>query len=489
MSDWRGYIILGIGVAVPILLLAFRRERELLLWICLTIGISVLDARVGINLPAARIVGLLVLPYLALGAFRVTELSRTTPFQLLLAHFAYLLLLGVIFGFIFPWPEDGFIRTYFQTAPGRTIVYVVRMVADLGLILFVARQVMRGLRASTLVRMILIGTTVAAVAGLVEFATKVQLYELLTGYPIQQIANRIRGLNFEPRGLGLAVAHGLFFGSLLYMSRRGARLAWLLALHAVVLALTVSASALLAALAMWIALFIVEPKGRRLSLLGGGAAAVGVAALAVYGAALAVTQSWSINLIQRFSVEQIRAAAAESSFESMVMFLDIFDLTAVLALRANPAAAAVGAGPGLVTLPASHFIPQDVIRWSWVGASGEGITSLPSMGLLLEWANGGVVAVVLWFALVISLWRACSRLERLRVSEAPEWRLARNCIAVAAAGYLMQASPLAATWAVIVGFGIGAAWLSARAAAPVEKSLDSPAVVVGRGDAPPPLPA
>ncbi len=489
MSDWRGYFILGIAVAVPVLLLAFRRERELLLWICLTVGINVLDARVGLNLPAARIVGLLVLPYLALGAFRLDELLRTTPFRLLMIHFVYLLLLGFIFGFLFPWPSDGFIRTYFQTAPGRTIVYVLRMVADLGLVLFVTRQVMRGLRATTLVKMLLVGSTVAAIAGLLEFVTSIQLYEILTGYPIQQVANRIRGLNFEPRGLGLSLAHGLFFGALLYIGQRRPRLAWLLALHGVVLALTVSASALLAAAAMWITLIAVEPRGRRISLLGGSVAALATLLLALYGGALAVTQSWSVNLLQRFSLEQLAAAAAESSFESAVMFLDIFDLTAVLALRAHPVSAVVGAGPGLVTLPASHFIPEDVVRWSWVGSAGEGITSLPSMGLLLEWANGGLVAVGLWLALVVSLRRACARLESARPEEAAEWRLARNLVAVAAAGYLVQASPLAATWAVIVGFGLGAASLDARLRVPARpRSVRSGAAIPDSGT-PPGLPA
>src|SRR3954452_11098711 len=116
MTDWRGLVILMFSLGVSLLLLALRRERELLAWVCLTVGINVFDARIGINLPAARAVGLLMILYIPLGAFYVQRHLRSTAFRLLLAQIGYLLLLGFIFGILYPWQIHGFNRGWEQSA-------------------------------------------------------------------------------------------------------------------------------------------------------------------------------------------------------------------------------------------------------------------------------------------------------------------------------------------------------------------------------------
>jgi hypothetical protein len=485
MSDWRGYLILGIGIAVPLLLLAFRRDRYLLAWICLTVSINVFDARVGLNLPAARIAGLLVLPYLAFGSFRFAELLETIPFRLFVAQLAYLVLMGVVMGLLFPWPDEGFIRGYFQTTSGRAIVYLGRSLADFGLVLFVARQVMTGLRPRELLRYLLFGIAVAGVGGLVEFVTRLPLYQLLTGYPTQEVANRIRGLNFEPRGLGLVMAHGMFIGLLVRRYARDLGGWWFITMCAVLFVLTVSVSALLAAGAMWVAVVLFVPELRRSATLMGAAAALAAAGIALEGGVVA--GSWSFNVTQRLSIQAIGSALADRPFEALVLALDIFDLTAVLALQAHPLAAIFGAGPGLVTLPASNFIPDNDARWLWVGSAGEGITSLPSMGIVLEWANGGVIGVVLWIALVVAIIRCCSCLAVSRGQDEPgEWRLARGFVILSAAAYVVQASPISAYWSVVLGTGLGAAWLARQAVNQLPQPREAPAdrAVLGPSESP-----
>jgi hypothetical protein len=473
VSDWRGYVILAIGIAVPVVLLSLRRERELLGWVCLTVGVNVLDARVGLNLPAARTVGLLVLPYVALGKFRIGSLLETTPFRLLALQIAYLLLMGIVYGVLFPWPDEGFIRGTFQTTQGRLIVYLSRCLADLGLVLFTARQVMNGLRPSELLRLLLLGITVAAVGGLLEYVTRVQLYQVLTGFPIEGVASRVRGLNFEPRGLGLTMAHGVFFGLLARTVARERMPWWLLGVYAFVLALTASVSAVLAATAMLVAMAVFESRMRGPAVFAVIAAAVGTLAMLLWGGVLAGT--WGLGLAQRFSVSAIANALAESPFQALILVLDIFDLTALLALQAHPLAAIFGAGPGLITVPGSHFIPENDPRWLWVGSHGEGITSLPSTGLLLEWANGGIPGLILWLALVATIVRALGRAAVPGRPDAQEWRLARGFILCAAAAYLAQASPIAASWPVVVGFGLGAVWVTRRG----EGGVPQPAGVRG----------
>jgi hypothetical protein len=461
VSDWRGFAFLLVSVAVPLALLTLRRERELLAWICLTVSINIFDARIGINLPAARLVGLMVLPFAAFGAFRLEELLRTAAFRLLLLQFGYLLLLALIFGVLYPWEVLGFQRGWTQGANGRALIYLVRMLADLGLVLFTARQIAGGLRPSTLIKWLLLGTTIAALSGLAEFLTGIQLYQVITGYPIQVLGNRVRGFSFEPRGLGLAMAHGLFFGLLYHQFRRSRAVLVLVALHAVVLLLTVSVSALAAALAAWAGLIILEPRMRRPSLWFGFATLVVVVALVAWASQSAVGQSWTFNLLQRFSLEDLGRLASEASGDTAALFLDIFDLTAYLVLRAYPLTALLGAGPGLISIPGSLFIP-DTPRWAWVTAAGEGVSNVPSMGILLEWSNGGVIGLALWVGVVLAVLRAMRKLAGPDGAEAAEWQLARGSFIVGASAYLLQVSPLSAMWPVLLGLGIGAALVASR---------------------------
>ncbi|HEY8259119.1 MAG TPA: hypothetical protein VIG08_15790 [Gemmatimonadales bacterium] len=457
--DWRGYVILAISLGVPLALLLHRREKELFAWLCLTVGVNIFDARVGINFPAARLVGLLVIPFLPLGAFDFQSLIRTRPMRILLIGTAYLAILGIVYGFIYPWPNVGFLRPWVQSAQGRVLIYAARLLSDFGIILLVARQLLRGTRPHEVMRLLLIGTSAAVVGALVEFVTNVQVYQLLTGFPINEIGGRVRGLNFEPRGLGLTMVQGGFIAFLWSRVKRSRFLAMLAAAHFVVLVLAVSASALIAAAAGWLCLVIFERRVRR-PLLGAGALAAGAfVLLLLVGPDLPLTQIWSTSLAERFTVRQAVDLATRTPIEVFARFLDIFDYTAFMVLTSSPLAAIIGVGPGLVMLPGSAFIPEDP-RWAWVVETNEGITSLPLMGVLLEWANGGIVMLVFWVLFVVACSRALATMAELEPEHADSWWLGRAAFVVIAGTYLVQASPISAIWPLFMGIGIGAAALA-----------------------------
>jgi hypothetical protein len=469
--DWRGYVILAISLAVPLVLLFQRREQALLAWLCLTIGISIFDARVGINFPAARLVGLLVIPFLPLGGFDFQTLLRTRPMRILLLGAGYLAILGIIYGVIYPWPDVGYNRPFVQSALGRLLIYGARLLSDFGIILFVARQVMRGTRPHEVVRLMLIGTSIAIVGGLAEAITNLQLYQILTGYPINQIEGRVRGFNLEPRWLGLTMVQGGFIALAWSRIRRSRLLAVLAVLHFAVLMLAVSASALFAAGAAWLSLMLFERQTRKPLLFVLGAAAAGIGLLVVMGKDLPLIQLWSTNISERFTARQAVDLATRTPIEVLAYFLDIFDYTAFMVLASSPLAAIIGVGPGLVMLPGSAFVPLDP-RWAWVVETNEGITSLPTMGILVEWANGGVLMVLLWFLFAAACWRAFTEMAELDPEHADSWRIGRAAFVVAAGSYLVQTSPISAVWPAFMGLGIGAAALAlqpARAEAPAAR--------------------
>jgi hypothetical protein len=461
--DWRGYVILAIGLGVPLALLLHRREQELLAWLCLTVCIQVFDARVGINFPAARLVGLLVIPFLPLGAFDFHALMRTKPMRILLIGTAYLAVLGIVYGFIYPWPDVGYLRPWVQSAQGRVFIYGARLLSDFGIILLVARRVMRGTLPHEVMRLLLIGTSIAVVGALAESVSHIQIYQVLTGYPIQEVAGRVRGLNAEPRWLGLTMVQGGFIAFLWSRYRRSRFLLALGVAHFLILLLAVSASALIACVIAWLSLVAFEPKARRPLLGFGGVAAVTVALLLIFGRDLPLAASWTANLSQRFTVGQALDLAARTPIQTVAQFLDIFDYTAFMVLTSSPLAALIGVGPGLVMLPGSAFIPDDP-RWAWVVQANEGITSLPTMGVLVEWTNGGVPMFLLWMAFVIACARALGTMGEVDREHQDSWRLGRGAFVMIAATYFVQASPISAIWPVFMGMGIGAAALALQPA-------------------------
>jgi hypothetical protein len=470
--DWRGYIILAIGLGVPLALLLQRRERDLFTWLCLTVGVNVFDARIGLNLAAARLVGLIILPFLPLGAFEFERLLATRPMKILLAGLGWLAFLSIVYGFLYPWPNEGYLRPFVLTAPGRVMIYGARLVADLGIALLVARQVIRGTPPHEVLRLLLIGTSIAALGGLIEAATHIQLYEILSGFPINQIPGRVRGFNFEPRVLGLTMVQGGFV-ALLWSRHRRSRWAMALAIaHFVVLLLAVSASALITAAFGWLCLLIFEPKARAPLIATGLVAVGGVTVLLMVGQNLSVTAAWVTNLAGRFTLRQGFDLAAQAPIQTLAQLLDVFDYTAFMALTSSPLGMLIGFGPGLVMLPGSKFIPSDP-RWSWVVETNEGITSPPTMGILLEWSNGGLPMLLLWSAFVIVCSRALSAMVARDPEHADSWRLARGAFIVIAGTYLIQGS-LSLMWPVFMGLGLGAGALAHRAYARVPATVMAP---------------
>src|SRR5262249_40822698 len=281
----------------------------------------------------------------------------------------------------------------------------------------------------------------------------------LSGYPIEEVRGGVRGFNLEPRWLGLTMVQGGLIALVWSRIRRSRFLGVLAALHFAVMVLAVSASALFAAVAAWLSLVLFERRVRR-PLLGLGAlAGAAVVLLLVFGSNLSVAASWITNLSERFTLRQALDVATRTPAEVFAQFLDIFDYTAFMVLAASPLAVLIGVGPGLVMLPGSAFIPNDP-RWAWVVETNEGITSLPTMGVLVEWSNGAILMVLLWVAFAVACWRAFTDMSGLDPEHADSWLLGRAAFVVVAATYLVQTSPISAIWPVFMGMGIGAAALA-----------------------------
>jgi hypothetical protein len=282
-------------------------------------------------------------------------------------------------------------------------------------------------------------------------------------------ATRPRGLSFEPRALGMACVYGIV---LAMIGRRKLGRTWGVALAVCCAGLIVSGSfsaiGLFGAGLVGVAL---ASQGAERRVIVGIIIGVAVTGL-LLGAGFPGFFHKAIERVQFYgSLENRYSGPAPPSIgEAIAYRLDVFDASALLFLLHNPLYAWIGTGPGLISLPASSYVPPGVYSEIW--GPDVGINSPPFHGLLLEVSNTGVLGLLTWCLSVMVCLQAFQRLRSYcrDESERHAWSAAKAFFLTGALLYAVQASVLP-VWGVVLGVGWSAA-LAARAQAlttPVEE--------------------
>lgn len=457
MADIRQFALLGIAVVVPLFLLVTNRHKLVLAWVCITMSVHIFDTTILTNLAAPRVVGLLYLP---IWIGRLPAWLRLLPLRAHVTNMVYILFLGLIFGYILPWPDTTGSRPFSLTAPGRAIVYPVRMVADFSLAILIASQLGKPSMLRFAVRMIIAGATISAAFALVWlFIPQLDAYYSITGLrPLGGISLvRARGLSYEPRGLGMACAFGISF-LLVLPGRMSLRRACALIANLVAFLAAFSSSAIALLGAGLGTAWLVGHGRTQLRLVGAtllllGGAVVGVLAFPARAEVAVAT------VVTHFDGSRLDGARPGGLVERVAYSLDSFDASTLLFLASNPQYAIVGTGPAMIMLPATEYLPPGLFS-AMYGAGG--INGLPTHGLLLEVANSGMVGLLTWLVQVATCWAALSAMT-CGPSGQPrsyDWRLARLVYAISVGFYLVQVSITSPYWS----FALGVGWAAAAAA-------------------------
>lgn len=460
----RQIVLLAISVSVPALLILFNKPRHLVGWCCFTLFTEVFDTTIFTNLPAGRVVGLVYLPVAIVAA---RDWLKLTPARAWLVNFIYLIGLGVLFGFVFPWPDStGGFRPFNLMPQGRTIVYLVRVLSDFSVTILVVRALRDPSDTRIVTKWLTYGAAVTGAAGVVGYLLNIDFYLLITG--LREYATRDfreRGLSFEPRGLGLSCAYGL---TLLLIKPRRTQKDWLVMIPIAGGLLFSFSTSGLACFAVGVALVFCFGSGRNRIALATAAIAlllmltiIAVVRPALFGDA---THEISSRLEGRGTTE---ANDPPNMAEAIALRLDVFDASAALFLVRNPRYIFIGTGPGLVSLPASFHVPKGIYTVVWPN----GIDSLPTHGLLHELANSGVIGIVTW---LIGVWSSMKALNYFAAHDHRRgpYREARLVFIVGMVFFLLQISP-SPIWAVFrgVGWHAVAARLRGRRPAAVQAAI------------------
>jgi hypothetical protein len=454
-SDIRQLILLMIAVIVPFFLLRTKRTRLLLGWVCMTMTIQIFDTAIITNLPPGRIVGLIYLPQ---AFIQLRDWLRLTPARAWLVNYGYLVILGLAFGFLWPWQDITMSRPFNLTAPGRTVVFLVRTLSDISLTIFVASEIRKSVSLLYIGRALALGSTMSGLAGLIQFATKLDPYYLITGMGEQILEiDRARGLAGEPRGLGLICAYGVM---VLLLGQQKLFKTWLpmLVINIAGLLVTYSASSMFLFVAGVIAAWLFFSNWVRAIMVG----AIALTSAILLGASIylpAQFQAGVETLQLRLDPSYKLAGIAPGTFGQEIAYrLDVFDSSALLFLLDEPIYALMGTGPGLVSLPASYHVPPGLYSLIWTPEVG--INSLPFHGLLLEVSNSGVLGLACWLFQVIACLGALRFLTRQRLQREvqQQWEFGYAIFLIGAVFYIVQVSS-SPIWNLFLGIGWAAAML------------------------------
>jgi len=458
--DIRALILLVIAISVPLVLLITGRRQALVVWVGITLFVHIFDTAIITNLPAGRIVGLVYLPYAMLS---IHIWSRSTPAKVWLINLVYLIMLGIVFGYIWPWPDITKQRPFTMTAPGRTIVYLIRLISDLSLIVFMARELQKPERINVLARAMVIGSSLTALAGIFYFITLIDPYFTVTGLRDLGGNQRARGLSFEPRGLGMACVYGLMI-LILTPGRLSFKRIGLIVLNLLGFVASYSTSSLALLVAGLVASWILLSRRIRFNIL----ALLGIFGILTSLAPILVPRQFQVavqSVQERIDpTVKLRGAVAENVGQAVAYRLDSFDASALLFLMANPEYAIIGTGPGMMLLPASEYVPPGI--YSIMYPREKGLDGLPTHGLLLEVSNSGIVGLGLWIVQVISCYAALKMLSRnradLHLKQVQSWQLGKAIFLIGTVFYIVQVSMTSPIWSVILGIGWAATAVISR---------------------------
>jgi hypothetical protein len=166
--------------------------------------------------------------------------------------------------------------------------------------------------------------------------------------------------------------------------------------------------------------------------------------------------SWEAQLVERVG-STIRFVQATNWFEEIAFRVEVFDTVALLFLAAHPIYILFGTGPGLISIPATPYLPISIYYVEYFRLTG--VNSPPTMGGLLELSNAGLIGLFFWLAFFITSLKAINYLVKHNSFERRQWETGRVAFVAAAAIYLVAAGFLSSFWPLFMGVGLAAAYL------------------------------
>ncbi|MDF2553872.1 MAG: hypothetical protein K0R77_3147 [Chryseobacterium sp.] len=374
-----------------------KQRHKTLVFICvLSIFADNFRVNLGPSLLLANCIGFLMLPIVIKNSYLFRKINHL--YRPLWLEFFYLILLGYIFGFLFPWETfNSDYRMWTQQASGRTVVTLFRLLNELIFSYYIVWCfITKKIDLKFIVYSIGYASVISSAVGfadyLIGYSFKASFF-----YMVPELSNRFLGLNGEPKmfGRNSALAYAIL---LLYYLTRGKdkKLVVFMVVNVIGVLISLSASSFILFLLLNAAVFFNKIKP-------------------VYVAFLFLLAPLSYVLVSsnpffqentQYKIEKAIMGGDAKVVPNEPQFFsrfDIFDRLGLVFLYENPIYAITGTGPNLISIPASTYVGS-LPEYSTFAERG-GIDSVPNIMINNVIARSGLLGVILFLFFYIRLFR------------------------------------------------------------------------------------
>jgi len=303
-------------------------------------------------------------------------------------EFGVIVILSVVFGVLIPWEDHSGLRSWTQQSEGRAVIQTIRIFNEIIIVYFIAWVLWKG-KVSMNFLILSIGVTAS-------IGVMVAIYDFFNDYVIlenvavlrEDLVGRFIGFNGEPKGLGRnsAVSYGILL--VYYLTReKDTRILFILAILALGVVLSLSASSYILFVAVNVIIFIVYVRNSRRSI-----SVIGIVIVLIVGEIVRINYFPSTTTLKiekaLYGEEDIIVKNEPRVFTRF----DIFDRLALNFLYNNPIYILTGTGPNMISIPASIYIPKN----SWAFKERR-IDSVPNVLIINIIARSGLIGFSILF--------------------------------------------------------------------------------------------
>lgn len=383
-----GPIIVGV---LLILFFLTKNERGIIVIFIFSLIGDLFQIPLTFKIPYAHLIGLLYLPK-TIQFYVKKDIAPTLKY--INYEFIYLVILGLLLGFLFPWKGDfDYLREWTQKAQGKTIISLFRFLSEIGIVLVTSYWLRKQkISLAQLIQIISITITIQVILAIIDGLTGYHIRSTLFGFA-RIIDNRFLGFNYEPRAFGQTCSFVLLGLVVLYDKKRWTRYGIIASVIGVVLSLSASTYVMTI---LWLIIYLFYLKKFKTLVIIGGITIV------------AVTFSVA-SPVFRTTFDKIGIVLGSNATESekisqteplILTRFEIFDRAALNFLIRNPLYIVTGTGPNLVTIPSSPYITNtDYLIY------GNNLNSPPHMFLVNLIARSGLIGLFLWLSFFVKTYK------------------------------------------------------------------------------------
>jgi hypothetical protein len=365
----------------------YKKYNILLFLLVLSLFGDIFEFKIGISFKLHHFIVLLSLPKLLVYYFHSNHLKKYLKYLFL--EFILILILGVIFGLIFPFDDPyACSRLFTQTPAMRAIIFSGRMLLELYIIILVVYWINTNkINLDLIIKTISIVLIINVSVAIIDYFSGYIINNAI--YPnIREISGRFSGLSGEPRAFGRYSAFGLVF-LMFFQKTKNVKLRSLAMILSIIgIFLSLSASSIVITI-VGVTIYMIYKRKFK--------AAFGIFLLLFLAFSILNTNVffqqetlYKINMI--LGQTENNSSNEKVSIDEPTIFsrFEVFDRAALNFFYHNPGYLFFGVGPNLISIPASLYLTR-----TDAAVYVDGINSVPHTMFINILSRSGIFGIVL----------------------------------------------------------------------------------------------